>query len=319
VRVTEVGRPNRQRRARRGKTDLVDAAGAAAIVLAGEHLGDPKTADGYTEMLRVLRVARISAVRARTKAFNALKDLIVTAPADLREQLTGLHKLHLIAACTDLTISGIACTPAEAVSIAVKSLAERCLALDAETKALDIQIETLTAQACPALRQVYGVGPDTAATLLVALGDNPERIGSDAAFAKLCGVSPIEASSGKTVRYRLNRGGNRDANRAAPCTSLRCPTPPPPTHPRLPRPPHRRRQDESRNHALHKEIHRPRDLPCRAAHTPRNPYSNPCRNIGASANKPKRGGFSVSCQTGPPTLGLFSDRGSPRVTHTGTD
>ncbi|QZA07904.1 transposase [Mycobacterium sp. SVM_VP21] len=132
----------------------------------------------------------------------------------MREQLAGLHKLHLIAACADLATSGIARTPAEAVTVAVKSLAQRCRQLDAETKALDIQIEALTAQACPPLRQVYGVGPDTAATLLVALGDNPERIGSDAAFAKLCGVSPIEASSGKTVRHRLNRGGNRDANRA---------------------------------------------------------------------------------------------------------
>ena len=89
VRVTEVGRPNRQRRARHGKTDSVDAAGAAAIVLAGEDLGDPKTADGITEMLRVLRIARVSAVRARAKASNALKDLIVTAPAELREQLAG--------------------------------------------------------------------------------------------------------------------------------------------------------------------------------------------------------------------------------------
>jgi transposase len=183
-------------------------------VLAGEDLGDPKTADGITEMLRVLRIARVSAVRARAKAFNALKDLIVTAPAELREQLAGRHKLHLIGACTALATSEIPSTPAEAVSNALKSLAERCLQLDAETKTLDTQIEALTAHACPSLRQVYGVGPDTAATLLVALGDNPERIGSDAAFAKLCGVSPIEASSGKTVRHRLNRGGNRDANRA---------------------------------------------------------------------------------------------------------
>jgi transposase len=214
VRVTEVGRPNRQRRARHGKTDSVDAAGAVAIVLAGEDLGEPKTADGFTEMLRVLRIARISAVRARAKAFAALKDLIVTAPAELRERLAGRHKLHLIGACVGLTTSEIPCTPAEAVTIAVKSLAERCLRLDAETKTLDQQIEALTTQACPELRQVYGVGPDTAATLLVALGDNPERIGSDAAFAKLCGVAPVEASSGKTVRHRLNRGGNRDANRA---------------------------------------------------------------------------------------------------------
>lgn len=100
------------------------------------------------------------------------------------------------------------------MSVALKSLAERCLALDTETKSLDTQVEALNAQSCPKLREVYGVGLDTAATLLVALGDNPERIGSDAAFAKLCGVSPIEASSGKTVQHRLNRGGNRDANRA---------------------------------------------------------------------------------------------------------
>src|SRR5271169_2866790 len=92
----------------------------------------------------------------RTKAFNALKDLIITAPGDLREQLAGMHKLHLIAACADLATSGIACTPAEAVSVAVKSLADRCLQLDAETKTLDTQIEALTAHACPALRQVYG-------------------------------------------------------------------------------------------------------------------------------------------------------------------
>jgi transposase len=98
--------------------------------------------------------------------------------------------------------------------IALKSLAQRCLHLDAETKTLDSQIQTLSAHACPTLRAVYGVGPDTAAALLVALGDNPHRIATESAFAKLCGVSPVEASSGKTVRHRLNRGGNRDANRA---------------------------------------------------------------------------------------------------------
>src|SRR5271155_5424860 len=106
-RVTEVGRPNRQRRARHGKTDRVDAAGAAAMVLAGGDPRGPQTADGHTEMLRVLRVARISAVRARTKAFNALKDLIITAPGDLRERLAGEHKLHLIGACAGLTTSEI--------------------------------------------------------------------------------------------------------------------------------------------------------------------------------------------------------------------
>ena len=184
------------------------------MMLAGEDLGEPKTADGHIEMLRVLRVARISAVRARAKAFNALKDLIVTAPSDLRERLTGLHKLHLVHACADLAAPEIPCTPADAVSLAITSLAQRCLQLDAETKALDTHIDRLSAHTCPPLRRVYGVGPDTAATLLVALGDNPHRIGTESAFAKLCGVAPLEASSGKTVRHRLNRGGNRQANRA---------------------------------------------------------------------------------------------------------
>ena len=117
-------------------------------------------------------------------------------------------------ACADLATSEIPTTSTEAVTVAVKSLAQCCLQLDAETTALNKQIEALTAQACPELGQVYGVGPDTAATLLVALGDNPERIGSDAAFAKLCGVAPVEASSGTTIRHRLNRGGNKNANRA---------------------------------------------------------------------------------------------------------
>ena len=100
------------------------------------------------------------------------------------------------------------------MTVAIKSLATRYRELDTEAARLERHIDTITATAAPELRAIYGVGPDTAATLLTALGDNPNRIGSDAAFAKLCGVSPLEASSGKTIRHRLNRGGNRDANRA---------------------------------------------------------------------------------------------------------
>ncbi|MDM2351264.1 transposase [Mycobacteroides abscessus subsp. abscessus] len=214
IHVTEVGRPKKQRRARYGKTDEHDAAGAAAIVLAGEALGEPKTADGPAEMVRILRVARASAVRARGKAFLALKDLIVTALEELREELSGVYRKTLIYACRMLVIPEMPCTPTDATKIALKSLAARCYELDAETERLGHQIDVLTAAAVPALRSVYGVGPDCAATLLSATGDNPHRLRSDAAFAKLCGVSPIEASSGKVVRHRLNRGGNRDANRA---------------------------------------------------------------------------------------------------------
>jgi transposase len=214
IHVTEVGRPKKQRRARYGKSDENDAAGAAAIVLAGEDLGDPKTADGPAEMVRILRVARASAVRARGKAFLALKDLIVTAPDELRADLSGTYRKTLIYACRMLVTPEIPSTPTDAAKIALKSLAVRCHELDAETERLGRQIDALTAAAAPALREVYGVGPDCAATLLAAVGDNPGRLRTDAAFAKLCGVSPVEASSGKVIRHRLNRGGNRDANRA---------------------------------------------------------------------------------------------------------
>jgi transposase len=214
IAITEVGRPKRQRRARYGKSDDADAAGAAAIVLAGEALGDPKSADGAAEMVRVLRVARSSAVRARAKAYTALQDLLVTAPAPLREQLSGLYKKRLIQACKQLSEPQTPSSPTDAITMAIKSLAARCEHLDTEATRLKHHIDTLTAIAAPQLRAVYGVGPDTAATLLAAIGDNEHRITSDGAFAKLCGVSPLEASSGKTVRHRLNRGGNRDANRA---------------------------------------------------------------------------------------------------------
>jgi transposase len=105
-------------------------------------------------------------------------------------------------------------TPDEAMRLALRSLARRHQALDREITALDAQLGPLAAGAAPTLLAVKGVGPDTAGALLTAAGDNPERLRSEAAFARLCGVAPLPASSGKTVRHRLNRGGNRDANRA---------------------------------------------------------------------------------------------------------
>ncbi|MBS9535615.1 IS110 family transposase [Mycobacterium sp. M1] len=214
ITVAEVGRPKCQRTARYGKSDDADAAGAAAIVLAGEALGELKSADGPAEMVRILRVARTSAVRARAKAYTALQSLLVTAPSMLREQLAGLYKDRLIAACENLSEPETLTSTTDAMILAIKLLAARCRELDAESERLAQHLDAITSAAAPTLRAVYGVGPDTAATLLAAVGDNPERITNDAAFAKLCGVSPLDASSGKTVRHRLNRGGNRDANRA---------------------------------------------------------------------------------------------------------
>jgi transposase len=211
--VWEVNRPDRAARRRRGKSDPVDADAAARAVQAGEATGIPKTQDGVVEMVRSLRVARQTAVKARTQAINALKALLVTAPAELPEQLAGLSTTKLVRQAAALDPGPLA-TPTAATMLALGRLARRCQHLDAEISLLVGKLDQLTASATPKLRQLLGVGPDSAAALLIAAGDNPRRLRSEAAFAALCGSSPVEASSGKTVRHRLNRGGDRQANAA---------------------------------------------------------------------------------------------------------
>jgi transposase len=212
-RVLEVNRPDRAARRRRGKSDPVDADAAARAVQAGEAIGLPKTQDGVVEMLRALRVARQTAVKARTQAINAIKGLLVTAPAPLREQLDGLSIPKLVEAAAGLE-PGTLTTPAATSRLALRSLAERYQHLDAEITTLTGDLDRLTATHAPALRALLGVGPEVAAALLVTAGDNPGRLRSETVFAALCGASPVQASSGKTVRHRLNRGGDRQANAA---------------------------------------------------------------------------------------------------------
>jgi transposase len=212
-RVVEVNRPDRQLRRRRGKSDPVDADAAARTVQAGEATGTPKTQDGTVEMVRSLRVARQSAVKARTQAVNAIKALLVTAPAELREQLDGLPTAALLRQAATLE-PGKPATPTAAAMLALRTLAQRYQHLDAEIQVLTGELDRLTATHAPALRALLGVGPEVAAALLVCAGDNPARLRSEAAFAALCGTSPVEASSGKTRRHRLNRGGDRQANAA---------------------------------------------------------------------------------------------------------
>ena len=212
-RVVEVNRPDRQARRRRGKSDAVDADAAARTVQAGEATGVPKAQDGVVEMVRSLRVARQSAVKARTQAVNAVKALLVTAPDQLREQLAGLPTAALLRRAAALE-PGKPATPTAAAMLALRSLAARYQHLDAEVRLLSGELERLTASHAPALRALPGVGPEVAAALLVCAGDNPGRLRSEAAFAALCGTSPVEASSGKTRRHRLNRGGDRQANAA---------------------------------------------------------------------------------------------------------
>ena len=218
--VVEVERPHRhdrQARRRRGKSDPLDAEAAARAVQAGTVNGQPKAGDGHVEMIRTLRLTRRSAMKARTQAANQLHALVVTAPDELRARLRALPLAELvrIAAAFRPVRTGTALgTPLAAAKLALKGLAVRYRQLSAEIDALDVHLSQLVAAAAPELVAVKGVGTDIAGALLVAAGDNPERLHSEAAFASLCGVAPIPASSGKTNRHRLSRGGDRDANRA---------------------------------------------------------------------------------------------------------
>ncbi len=212
--VVEVERPKRRHLRRRGKSDPKDAEAAARAVLAGEEAGVPKSGDGRVEMVRTLRSARRSAVKARVGAANLLKAMIVTAPEELRRRLRGLPTKELVATAARLRPGGDLKGMEAATKFALRSVARRHEALSEEIAELDAHLERLVAEASPGLVSLPGVGTHHAATLLVLAGDNPERLRSEASFASLCGVSPVEASSGKVVRHRLNRGGNRDANRA---------------------------------------------------------------------------------------------------------
>ena len=212
--VQEVNRTSRQHRRRHGKHDAGDAETAARQVLSGTAAGEPKGADGAAESLRALRVARRSAVKAKTQAANQLHALLSTAPDELREGLRGLPTKHLAAKASRFRCGAGPVDPARATKLAMRSVARRHQALSGEIAELDAHIEALVEEAAPELVALEGVGPDTAAALLIAAGDNPERLKSEASFAHLCGTAPVPASSGKVVRHRLNPGGNRDANRA---------------------------------------------------------------------------------------------------------
>ena len=211
--VIEVNRPNRRVRRLRGKSDPIDAEAAARAVLSGEAHGTPKADTEAVGMIRVLRVTRRSALKARTQATNQMRGILVCAPAPLREELRALSLAKLILRAATFR-PGPVTTPAAANKLALRSLAIRCQVLSDEIAALDIELQRLTVAAAPALCRLKGEGADVAGALLVTAGDNPERLRSEAALASLCGVSPVPASSGKTIRHRLNRGGDRIANNA---------------------------------------------------------------------------------------------------------
>jgi transposase len=187
---------------------------AALAALNGEASGQPKSQDGAAESIRMLRVVRAAAVKARTQAGNQLRDLVVTAPEALRQQLAGLPRGRQVKAAAQFRPGDLAC-PAEGAKAAMASLARRHQELTAEIARLDAALGKLITHAAPKeLLAMQGVAVQVASTLLATVGDNPGRVRKEASFAALCGASPVDASSGKQERHRLNRGGDRQANSA---------------------------------------------------------------------------------------------------------
>ncbi|TMK44480.1 MAG: IS110 family transposase [Actinobacteria bacterium] len=214
IEVVEVDRPNRQARRRTGKSDPADAIEAARAALSGRAQGAGKTRDGNVEAIRALVVAKRSARSSKIKALNQIRHLGFTASDELRERFSGISRQQLGAAAARLRPRAGSDAVTFATKTALSILGRRVLALDEEKERLNVLLAELVGKTAPSLLELHGVGVDTAATLLVAAGDNPGRLRCEAAWAHLCGVAPIQASSGKVTRYRLNRGGDRQANSA---------------------------------------------------------------------------------------------------------
>ena len=212
--VVEVSRPDRRLRRLNGKSDTLDAENAARAVLAGFATAVPKSADGAVEMIRQLKVARDTAVKDRTGAMVTLKAMLVHATEDLRRETARKTQKMIARHCAALRPRGLE-TPEDANRHALRSIAKRWIALNEEITELEEQIEQLVLRRAPHLLDEFGIGADTAAEILIVAGDNPERIKSEAAFAKLAGISPIPTGSGMTSgKHRINHGGHRQLNAA---------------------------------------------------------------------------------------------------------
>lgn len=213
VQVVEVFRPKREERRRRGKSDRQDAIAAARAAQSGDAKSEAKTRDGNVESMRVLRIARASARKAKTQAINQMRAIITTGPEPIRAELRSLNVYRLLER-TAAYRPGVGHDVFAVTKRTLRLLARRAHALEAELREIDAALAELVAETAPELLARSGIGVDSASTLLVAAGDNPERLRNERTFAHLCGVSPIDCSSGKQEHHRLNRGGDRRANSA---------------------------------------------------------------------------------------------------------
>ena len=215
IEVLEVTTPDRHDRRRRGKNDDLDAQNAAHAAFAGQRTVTPRSRDGMVESLRVLSACRRTAVAARRVALQMIQNTIVCAPDGLRDLLRGMTRMQLIRTLAAWRPDLTAYRDVEAAyRITFKSLARRYLELHDEIGDLDVMIGAIVDELAPDLVARNSIGHIGAAQLLLTAGDNPDRLRSEASFAALCGTSPVPASSGKTIRHRLNRGGDRHANSA---------------------------------------------------------------------------------------------------------
>ncbi len=214
IEVLEVDRPNRQVRRKKGKSDPTDAVEAARAALSGHAAVIPKARNGPVEQMRVLLVARRSARQQRIQSLNQLRQLVFTAPEPIRIRFKDRYKAGLVTEAANMKPRQGSDPVLFTTNVVIRDLARRIKSLTTEMRNIDRILTTLITDTAPSLLELYGLGPDTAASLLVTAGDNPERLHSERAWAHLCGVTPIPASSGKTTRYRLNRGGDRNANAA---------------------------------------------------------------------------------------------------------
>ena len=213
--VFEVARPRKGQRRLIGKSDPIDAEHAARVVLSGAGTATPKLANGAIEAIRLVKIARDSAVKVRATTIISLKNVLITASDELRLTLERLSDHKLILACASLETAGNIADPNVAVRHTLAHLATRWLILHEEIKVHSAHLKALTKAVAPQMLERPGVGFDSAAQMLITAGDNADRIRSESAFAKLCGACPIPTGSGKTSgRHRLNRGGNRQANAA---------------------------------------------------------------------------------------------------------
>ena len=212
--VVEVDRPNRQTRRRVGKSDPTDAISAARAALSGTATVTPKSRDGRVEEMRVLLVARRSARQQRIQSLNQLRHLVFCAPESIRVRFKDRYKTGLVTEAANMRPRHCSDPITYRTNLVIRSLARRIQSLTAEMRVIDETLRSLIETTAPTLLELHGVGTDTAASLLVTAGDNPDRLKSERSWAHLCGVTPIPASSGKVSRHRLNRGGDRQANSA---------------------------------------------------------------------------------------------------------